>query len=171
MTNPAQRLTPIPESPQPPILPDRGTWDHGVPITAEPAIEPEVDWPDEADSPHVKTEPPEPDIPPVAVTIVGDKAHQRRDWRGGNYTITPTGDAIRLVGENSRRTRILVRNLSDTDTVFLLRRQTDGVVSAFPLDSNSDIEIFCEAEVCAKHSNPAGANALLGVIEEFRINL
>lgn len=173
MSNPYRTtpIPPVPESPKPPILPDRGTEDHGVAVEHEPAIEP---IPDYATEPYtVDVEPPEHEIPIVPVRIVEEDARDVRDWRANIFSvpvIATQPEPIRVAGTNPRRTRLFLRNNHASEGLVILRQRTDGSFTGYPLAAGATVEIFAETEVSVIHATAGAASVELAVLEEFRVS-
>lgn len=173
MSNPYRTtpIPPIPESPKDPVLPERGTEDHGVPVEHEPLIEP---LPDYATEPYqVHTEPVEPDIPIVPVRIVEEDSRDVRDWRANVFNVQVIAgqpEPQRIAGDNKRRTRLFVRNNHATEGVILLRKRTDSSFVGYPLAAGAFVEIFAETEVSVIHATAGAATVEVAVLEEFRVS-
>lgn len=106
--------------------------------------ESELDYADEGqivDQPLGFNEDPRVEIPvPVYMVEAPPSDRTLRDWSAGTFTTSTTVEIQVGASADRGRRRVVVRNLDDTDSVILLRSNTDSDFAGYTLPPNTEAE-------------------------------
>lgn len=124
----------------------RGIETHGVQPTAK-AADVVTDWAQDGRPVPVIYVQPGVEIDPVPVRIVNEGSDEVKRWR---VSTAYAGIApAQLVGRNIMRTNLKIRNLDDTDTVYVSPDSTVSTFSGYPLAPGEMLELRSTDEVWA----------------------
>ena len=142
-------LNPIPERAFAPVFPYRGMEQHGVHVEAKPWIPLDAtaqSW--EGEEPY---DPEYTPIQPIPVVIVNETQEEVRSWRALTHYVRQTGASL-IVGQNSRMTRVRLRNTATALSDMIIWVGHDASVSplaGWPVYPGESLEICSEEEVYA----------------------
>lgn len=158
------RDVPVPDQPAGEVFAYRGQEKHGV-ESPHPYLRGE-DTLDTIEEFQPVEPPPLPD--PIPVIIVNDNggARQIQSWSANQMSVDAAPRQI--VGRNRARTKVTIRNLSTTVTIFVGRSPNGTTaLSGYPLGPGASMELAATDEVCAV--SPTGALVYVGILQEFSI--
>lgn len=113
-------------------------------------------------------EEPPPLADPIPVIVVNDNggARQIQSWSANQMSVDQLPRQI--VGRNRARTKVTIRNLSLTVTIFIGRSPNGTTaLSGYPLAPGVSMELAATDEVCA--ISPTGALVYVGILQEFTV--
>lgn len=141
-------------------FPYRGIETHGVKPTADPTNMP--DWRSDGRLVPVLTVPPNVEIEPVPVRIVNEGSREIKRWRNSTYLVPDT--AVQIVGRDRTRTRVLIRNVSTADPIFIGTDSSLTPTFGYVLDFGATLELFSTEEIWAI-ANPTDSVSLNILVE------
>lgn len=164
-------LHPIPERSFAPVFPYRGTEQHGVPVDPVPWIPRDADaqsWEGEE-----TFDPEEVPIEPIPVIVVNESERELRSWRALQMPVRTNAAAL-IVGQNTRMTRVRIRNMAAAgDDTILWIGHTSNVsrLYGWPVYPGESIEIDTEEEVYGTLDSTAtdGTTVDIAVLIEHRV--
>jgi hypothetical protein len=116
------------------VFPYRGTETHGV--KPEKAPPPYVDeWPEEDASEHYQEGPTE--VDPVPVRIVQEFASPRKEIRTRQMPVSQ--DPKQIVNRNEARSRVWVKNIDQTNAVYIGNDSNVTTVSGYKLSAGQEL--------------------------------
>lgn len=140
-------INPIPERSFAPVFPYRGTQQHGVPVDPVPWIPRDADaqsWEGETVfDPEIVP------IEPIPVIVVNETQSEIRSWRAVQMPVR-TNAATLIVGQNTRMTRVRIRNMSasDSDTILWVGHESNvSRLYGWPVYPGEVLEIDTEEEI------------------------
>jgi hypothetical protein len=145
-------------------FPYRGIETHGVKPTVDPTNMP--DWREDGRVVPVAYVPVGVDIEPVPVRIVNTSRGEVDKWRVA--TAYAGVSPAQLVNRNATRTLLKIKNLDDTDTVYVSPDSTVSTFSGFPLAPGETLELHSTDEVWAVAD---ADETRLSVIWEFTVEV
>lgn len=105
---------------------------------------------------------------PVYLTesIPADRVY--RDWSAGTYTVDDTR-AHQLGDTDRRRTRLVLRNLDDTNSVTIVRNATDLLFAGFTLPPGEEV-VFLHTEAVWVRATASATSVSVSVLNEFEVD-
>jgi hypothetical protein len=146
-----ESMTPDRPHPDAPILetyegsnhPYRGIETHGVEDNGDPS-NPQMEWAD--GTRKVVYDEDKPSIDPVPVRIVTESKDELRSWRTRQALVQPNNIPTRIIGRNSRRTGLRLKN---NNNFFIYVGDNESIASftGYPLGSFESIDLDIEDEI------------------------
>lgn len=155
-----EELTPVPEGRVGSNHPYRGIEQHGVPDTEHP--DPNEDWSEATGDGEYVDEKPE--IEPVPVIIVNSHQREFKDWLPHRTTCGLNSN--QLVGQNLRRSNLVITNLDATHTIYLGPDSSVATFTGFPLKAGFSMTFLTsQADVWAISDD--GSLVQIAILEEY----
>lgn len=128
------------------------------------------DYPTQEDAAPIQL--PEPDwseTNPVPVVIVSDaETPQFRDYSSDRFTVQ-ANDAAEIAGAKRTRTRLLITNNDETNSVFIDKHPLMSVSMVYEIRADQTLEMFHNQSVWARCSS--GQTADISVIQEYDVDM
>jgi hypothetical protein len=106
---------------------------------------------------------------PIPVSIVpgSDYRYTRTDFHTNSATVQNTTPK-QLCGANEYKTRVFLRNTSDSLTVYFGNSPDGAKMDGYPLEPNAEIELFVQSEVWGILKTATGTDmAVVSVLMEY----
>lgn len=117
-------------------------------------VPPTLEYPTEQSTePPVYGMLPPPEPQPVYLTEPPPNGTTLRRWSPGSIGVSAAMGPVQLAGQDRRRTRIVIVNNDDTDTVYLSKGPDDNRINAYPLAPGKDVELLHNDDVYVETSS------------------
>jgi hypothetical protein len=145
-------------------FPYRGIETHGVQPTDDPTNMP--DWREDGRIVPIAYVPAGVEVDPVPVRIVNTGSAEVDKWRVSTFYagVTP----VRLIGRDDKRTVLKIKNLTESETVYVSPDSTVSTFSGYPIATGESIELRSTDEVWAVAS---ADGVVLSALWEYTIEV
>lgn len=148
-----------------PYLPYRGTEFHGVAPQDVPVIDDTAEIPDGTVVTGI-FQPPEEDLNPVPVRIVGAATHEFKQWRAWQAFVTAASPSM-VANRKEGQSNLYVKNCSTNSRVWIGPDPSVSIYTGFPLDGGGMVSLSGEASVYAIADTGVAGNVVLAMLSEF----
>lgn len=161
------RVTPEPEKVEGVYYPYRGSENHGVKQPDPEKVDDyyEADRWDDGEVPETLA--PEPEPEPVPVRVVQETARERLSWRAVQVPVTDTKSQV--LGRHERRRNVVLRNLINSDTVYLSEDTSVSTYTGYALEGGAEIVLRTTEDIHAVCAS--GESSVLHIAYEYAVEL
>jgi hypothetical protein len=146
------------------VFPYRGTETHGVQPAHKPPEYDDDEWTEDDESKHYDQ--PETEVEPIPVRIVQEFANPRKEIRTRQMPVSQT--PVEIVNRNEARSRVWVKNIDQTNAVYIGNDGNVTTVSGYKLVAGAELPGLVVTEDMYATTGDS-TTAVLCILEELEV--